>query len=125
MGKIKELNGELVMLVEVPSFLSVLEYPHVGEYDSRYVLRTTACEKKRGKFFELRSGKPVKKGENTLEWKIMTGNVLRYSDGKHILLSKKFCGGKILAINIAKSEFHPETMILRPIIDRMKDMRNT
>lgn len=125
MEKIKELNGELVMLVMVPSFLSVLEYPHVGEYGNRFVLKTTACEKKNGKYLELRSGKPVEKDSNTLEWKLMTGNVIQYPDGKRILLSRRIFGGKVLALNIAKNEFHPETMILRPLIDKLVNVRNT
>lgn len=120
----KELNGELVMLVKVPSFLSVLRYPSVGEYDNRFVLKTVPCEKKNGKYLELRSGNPVEKDSNTLEWTLMTGNVLQYPDGKRILLSRIF-GGKLLALDIARNEFHPETMILRHIVNNMDNVRNT
>ena len=125
MEKIKELDGKLVMLVKVPTMLPLLEAPHVGDYDNRYILQTTPCVKYTdGKYTDVRYGKPVKKDADTLEWNLMTGNVLQYPDGTNILLSRSYANGKILCLNIGmRDEFHEETMIKRPLISRVVKVR--
>lgn len=126
MEKIKELEGgKLVMLVKVPSTVPLLEAPHVGDYDNRYILKTIPCVKVGNKYLDVRYGKKVEKDADTLEWLLMTGNVLQYPDGKNILLSRCFSDDKVFCLEISKHEFHPESMIMRPLISRTLRVRKT
>ena len=120
MKQIRVLDNNVVMLVTIPASLPLLMYPHVGEYDHPYVMKTRPCEKKNGKYFDLRTGNPVRKDENTLEWLVLSGNVFKYPDGQNILLSRRFDNKKLLCLDIDNSEFHQESMILRPLKNRVQ-----
>lgn len=110
-----------VTLVTIPAHLPVIMWPQIGDYDSPYVLKTLPCEKKDGKYFNLRTGQEVKKADSMLEWTNLSGSYFRYPDGYELLLSKRFKDNKLLVFETDYQDgrkFHPESMLYRPIIER-------
>jgi len=120
MKEIKELRGKAVMLVKMPSNLSLLNYPRLGEYDNKYIINTRPCEKKGNRFFDLRTGDEIRKTENMLEWPVLTGNVFRYENGQNLLLSRRFADNRVLCLDIDPEEINEVTMIVRPLINRVR-----
>lgn len=120
MRKVKDV-ASVVTLVRIPEFLPVLQWPQIGDYHNQYILQTTPCEKRNGKYYNLRDGKEFKKMGNMLEWTNLSGTFFRYPDGYELLLSKKFEDGKLLVLEPDRQDtrrFHPQSMILRKIIHR-------
>lgn len=105
-----------VTLVTIPKFLSVILRPQIGEYESPYILSTIPCEKKDGKYFELRTGKEVKKTPDMLEWNNLTGTFFRYPDGYELLITRRFCDNKIVVME--PERFDKNSMLLRQVINR-------
>ena len=109
MEKIKSVSS-VVTLVRIPSFLPVIQWPQIGDYDNPFILQTIPCEKKQDKYFNLRDGKEIIKKQGMLEWLNLTGTVFSYPDGKKILLSRRYADKQLLLFDIANHEFRPETM---------------
>lgn len=112
-----------VTLVTIPEFLPVLQWPKIGEYDNQFILKTTPCEKRNGKYYDIRSNTEVKKKDNMLEWPNLSGTFFRYPDGYELLLSKKFEDGKLLVLEpdrLDSRRFHPQSMVLRKIVHRVE-----
>lgn len=110
-----------VTLVTIPEFLPVLQRPQIGDYDNLFILQTLPCEKRNGKYYDLRSSTEVKKKSNMLEWKNLSGTFFRYPDGYELLLSRRYADNKLLVFEPDpwdKNRFHPEAMILRHIVRR-------
>ena len=105
-------------MVTIPQFLPIMSRPQIGDYDNPYIIRTTPCEKKKGKCYDLRTGEEIKKTEDMLEWKNLTGTFFRYPDGYELLLSRRYSDNKILVFEPNGRSFNPESMTLRSVIHR-------
>ena len=122
MEKKRILGGEVVTLVTIPRMLPHLMWPGIGEYNHPYILKTTPCEVVDGKYYDLRTGNKVKKTENMLEWKNLSGTVFCYKN-KHnfpterLLTSRGYENNKLILFSVEKSEVTPY-MITRDVIER-------
>lgn len=117
MKKIKTIESA-VTLVTLPQFLPVLMWPHVGDYDNPYILRTIPCEKKNGHYFDLRSGEEVQKIKGMREWNNLSGSLFCYPDGYQLLLSRRYRDNKIMVFEPEEKQLSPLSTILRPVIHR-------
>ncbi len=113
------ITGDVVTLVTIPEFLPTLQVPHIGEYDSPFIMKLTPCEKRNGQYYDLRKGVEVKKSENMLEWLNLSGTVFSYEDGLLLLITKRFVNGHFMGIPISKNEVR-SNMMPRKIFDRTK-----
>lgn len=122
MKEIKTISNTIVTLVTLPETLSILDEPKLGDYDNKYIKKTVPCEKVQGRFYDLRSGKEVKKSGNTKEWRNLTGTVFQYPDGKMLLITHRYRKNfENLCVEMTPDEFHPETMLMRPVIAMKKN----
>lgn len=118
MKEIKTIE-KAVTLVTLPQYLPVIMRPRIGEYENPYVLRTRPCEKKQGKFFDLRTGEEIKKTTDMVEWNNLTGSLFRYPDGYELTLSRRYRDNKILVLEVGCTDEHElHSFIPRPIIQR-------
>ena len=116
MEQIRELS-QVVTLVTIPRYLPVIMWPQYGDYKNPYVRKTIPCEKRNGKYFDLRSGQPVVKTDTMLEWNNLSGSYFRYPDGHELLVSRRIADKQLLLMAV-HSEFNPTTMFLRQVVDR-------
>lgn len=126
MKQMRVLEGQVVTLVTIPKYLPTLSLPSIGEYQNPYVLETTPCEKINGHYFNLKTGREVKRTENMLEWLNLSGTVFHYKNShnfsdEHLLLSRRlFENRKLVLFSVEKDEITP-MMILRHVRKRQKD----
>lgn len=104
-------SDRVVNLVFYGPITSFNAIPAVLDYGHRNIKEIVPCCVENGKYFDLRTGKPVQKQGNVCEWPVLTGAVLQYEgENTMFLLSRRFANRKLMLIEIASSEFHPETM---------------
>ena len=119
----KKIVQKIVTLVKIPSQLSVLSYPKIGDYENPFILSTTPCEEKNGKYFDLLTEKEITKDENTLVWINLSGTVFQYPNGQRILITRRYRDNQLIAKEIAPwQELHP-TMMLRQVVELEKKER--
>lgn len=120
------LEGQVVTLVTIPKHLSTLSLPSIGDYQNPYILETTPCEKVSGHYFNLKNGREVKKSEDMLEWKNLSGTVFRYKSkhgfcDEHLLISRRlFENRKLVLLSVEENEITP-MMVLRTVRRHRKD----
>lgn len=115
MEKIKVLRGTVVTLIQIPEYTPVLQRPKIAEYDNPYIQGMIPCEKRDGKYFDLRTGVEVMKNSNTLEWTNLTGTLFSYRDGQNVLLSRRFADNKIMLFSVKEQEINKQSMIVRRV----------
>ena len=124
MEKKRILSGEVVTLVTIPRTLPHLMWPGLGEYNNPHILKTTPCELVDGKYYDLRTGNKVKKTENMLEWRNLSGTVFCYKN-KHnfpterLLTARRFENNKLILFSVEKNEV-TSCMVTRNVIDRQE-----
>lgn len=117
MGK-KIITGSIVTLVTYPEYLSVLDIPHYGEYDSPRIVKLTPCIKHGRKYLDLRTEREVVPSKSTLEWLNLSGSVFRYPDGHNVLISKKLDGSGYFVVKEIAEQDITSSMMPRRIFDR-------
>ena len=104
-------SNEVVNLVFFGHISGFNSIPQVLDYGHRNIKEIIPCRVENGKYFDLRTGKPVQKQGNVQEWPVLTGAVLQYEgENTMFLLSRRIDNRKLMLIEITSSEFHPETM---------------
>lgn len=116
MEKVREINGNVVVLVTIPKFMPMLQQPRLGEYSSRYIVKTTPCENINGKYFDLRTGEEVRKAANMLEWPVLSGVVFSYPKD-NLLISRRYKDGKLLLLRLETREITP-CMVINKVMRR-------
>ena len=116
MEQIRDLS-QVVTLVTIPRYLPFLMQPQYGEYENRFIRKTTPCEKRNGLYYELRSGQPVQKTDDMLEWNNLSGSYFRYPDGLELLVSRRIADKQLMLMAV-EDEFNPSDMVLRKVIER-------
>lgn len=120
MKQMKTLRGNVVTLVTVPKFLPVLMRPGLGDYNHPYILKTIPCEVVKGEYFDLKTGEPVKKAENMLEWRNLSGTAFSFGKDDNLLVSRRYQDGKLLLFSLEASEITP-VMVMHKMRNRFKE----
>ena len=111
----KKVSSQLTNLVFFGPVVSFNSIPNVGEFSHRNIKRIVPCEVIKGKYYDLRSHKEVKKEGNVQEWPLLKGSVLRYADKRQFLISRLIAEQENILIEIPADGFHPESMVRLPV----------
>ncbi len=107
-------GSEVVSLVNYYEYLLPQYAPYCLDYKSQKIKDITPCIKTDGNFFDLLTGKPVSKTENTLEWPVSVGTAFRYKNGKSILISRSLSDRRLMIME--DFTFNPQSMIKYDVI---------
>lgn len=97
-----------VVLVEIPKWLGVFNWPKVGDYDNPYIKKIIPCTVTNGAYKSWETGEKVEKTPQMFVWNLFPGTMFRMKDNKEILITRDFAGKVFLT---SKVHFNPSSMV--------------